>query len=153
MGIGIRGERNRIMTDRTPICELTLPIRWGDQDAMGHVNNTVYFRYFEQCRISWFEAMGIFAGPDGEGPILVSASCNFRRELVYPGSVVVRQYLGEFGTSSFETYLELGRTDEPGTVFADGTARIVWVDFPKRRSAPLPAHVKTQILRPRGALV
>jgi len=34
-----------------------IPIRWGDMDAMGHVNNTVYFRYMEQARISWFDAL------------------------------------------------------------------------------------------------
>jgi len=32
-----------------------IPVRWGDMDAMGHVNNTVYFRFMEQTRISWFE--------------------------------------------------------------------------------------------------
>jgi acyl-CoA thioester hydrolase len=35
-----------------------MPIRWGDQDAMGHVNNTVYFRYMEQTRIEWLESFG-----------------------------------------------------------------------------------------------
>jgi acyl-CoA thioester hydrolase len=141
------------MTERTPICEMAIPIRWGDMDAMGHVNNTVYFRYFEQCRISWFGAMGILAGPDGTGPVIVSASCNFRRELVYPGTVLVRTYLGEFGTSSVHTFLELGREDDPGTIYADGEARIVWVDFRRRRSAPLPPDIREAILEPRGRLV
>ena len=141
------------MAERTPICEMSIPIRWGDMDAMGHVNNTVYFRYMEQCRISWFGAMGLPAGPDGEGPIIVSASCNFRRELVYPGTVLVRQYVDGFGTSSVGTSLELSRDDDPDTVYADGEARIVWVDFVRRRSVPLPASVREAILLPRGALV
>ena len=34
-----------------------IPVRWGDMDAMGHVNNTVYFRYMEQTRICWFEKL------------------------------------------------------------------------------------------------
>ena len=33
---------------------LQMPIRWGDMDAMGHVNNTLYFRYLETARIAWF---------------------------------------------------------------------------------------------------
>ncbi|MDB5949239.1 MAG: acyl-CoA thioesterase, partial [Massilia sp.] len=41
---------------------MRMPIRWGDMDAMGHVNNTVYFRYFEQARISWFDE--VKAAPD-----------------------------------------------------------------------------------------
>jgi len=142
-----------MMTDRTLIHEFPIVIRWGDMDAMGHVNNTVYFRYMEQARISWFEAMGILAGPDGAGPIIVSTSCNFRRELRYPGTVLVRQWVGDFGTSSFQTWLELGRTDEPGEVYADGTARVVWVDFPRRKSMPLPPDVRELILRPRIGLV
>ena len=39
-----------------------MPIRWGDMDAFGHVNNTVYFRYMEQVRISWFEQIGLAGG-------------------------------------------------------------------------------------------
>ncbi|MDB5909191.1 MAG: acyl-CoA thioesterase [Massilia sp.] len=42
---------------------MPMPIRWGDMDAMGHVNNTVYFRYFEQARISWFDEIGCAPDP------------------------------------------------------------------------------------------
>jgi acyl-CoA thioester hydrolase len=107
----------------------------------------------EQCRISWFAAMGILAGPDGQGPIIVATSCNFRRELAYPGTVIVRQYVGEFGTTSVRTHLELSRTDDPATVYADGEARVVWVDFPRRKAVPWPDAVRQAILTPRGALV
>ena len=141
------------MNERTLVYEIPIAIRWGDMDAMGHVNNTVYFRYMEQCRISWFGAMGILAGPDGQGPIIVNASCNFRRELVYPGTVLVRTFVGEFGRTSVETAYELVRTDDPGTVYADGAAKVVWVDFPKRRSEPWPDAVRQAILTPRGTLV
>ena len=40
-----------------PVHTTTVPIRWGDMDAQGHVNNTVYFRYMEQARVEWFERM------------------------------------------------------------------------------------------------
>jgi acyl-CoA thioester hydrolase len=141
------------MTERVPICELAIPIRWGDMDAMGHVNNTVYFRYMEQCRISWFGAMGVPAGPEGQGPIIVNASCNFRRELVYPGTALVRLFVGGFGRTSVETTYAIVRTDDPATVYADGAAKVVWVDFPKRRSEPWPDGVRQAILTPRGTLV
>ena len=97
--------------------------------------------------------MGFAPEPDGQGPIIVSTTCNFRRELAYPGTVLVRHYVGEVGTSSFQTYLDLCRTDDPATVHADGSARVVWVDFPKKKSAPLPPEVRAAILRPRGTLV
>jgi hypothetical protein len=57
-----------------------IAIRWGDMDAMGHVNNTVYFRYMEQARIAWFESLVPRADAWGEiSIVIVNASCNFRR--------------------------------------------------------------------------
>src|SRR5258705_9780766 len=63
-----------------------IAIRWGDMDAMGHVNNTVYFRYMEQARIGWFDALV----PRGEawkatGIVIANASFNFKRPSTYPG--------------------------------------------------------------------
>lgn len=43
-----------------------LPVRWGDMDAMNHVNNTVYFRYMEQARIEWLESLGYGTGQHTE---------------------------------------------------------------------------------------
>src|SRR5687767_13836178 len=78
-----------------------IPVRWGDMDAMGHVNNTVYFRYMEQARISWFEALL----PRGEAwattsIVIVNASCNFKKPINYPGTVEVKVFVGEPGGSS-----------------------------------------------------
>ena len=72
-----------------------IPIRWGDMDAMGHVNNTVYFRYMEQARIGWFEAL--FPGDEvwrSTGIVIVNASCNYKRPITYPGTVEVRVMVG-----------------------------------------------------------
>ena len=53
--------------------EMVIPIRWGDMDAMGHVNNTVYFRYLEIVRIDWLHAVGGAPDPAGDGPVVTSA--------------------------------------------------------------------------------
>jgi len=45
------------MVERKLVHVESIPVRWGDMDAMGHVNNTVYFRFMEQTRISWFERL------------------------------------------------------------------------------------------------
>jgi acyl-CoA thioester hydrolase len=141
-----RGER---VSERILVFELEMPIRWGDMDAMGHVNNTVYFRYMEQLRISWFDAMGFALNPNGEGPLIINASCTFLRELTYPGTVLARQYVGEIGRSSFETHVDMLRTDDPLTVYANGAAKVVWVDFPKHKSVPLPEDARQAIVTPR----
>ncbi len=49
------------------VYEMTIPIRWGDMDAMGHVNNTTYFRYLETARIDWMRLIGVALDPSGEG--------------------------------------------------------------------------------------
>jgi len=77
-----------------------MPLRWGDMDAMGHVNNTVYFRYMEQTRIEWFYefAKKIDTKPYAEqGPIIINASCTFLEPLVYPGDLEVRRGRGQDG--------------------------------------------------------
>lgn len=117
-----------------------IAMRWGDMDALGHVNNTVYFRYMEQTRIRFLEVAGVFYAehPD-QGMVIVNASCNFRKALVYPGVVEVRMYLGEPGRSSVESQYELRCNEE---LYADGAARMVWVDFQSNRSMALPERVR-----------
>jgi acyl-CoA thioester hydrolase len=122
-----------------------IPIRWGDMDAMGHVNNTIYFRYMEQARIAWFDALGSTPGPQGTGPIIVNASCTFLKELVYPGNVELRMYAGKAGRSSFETWLEMRPSYDPDTVYAEGAAKVVWVDFARAKSVPLPDRIRSLI--------
>ncbi|MCO5100417.1 MAG: acyl-CoA thioesterase [Burkholderiaceae bacterium] len=135
------------MSDRILVFEIGIPIRWGDMDAMGHVNNTVYFRYMEQVRISWFDSLGFRPEASGEGPLIVNASCTFARELRYPGEVVCRQYVGAIGRSSVETYVDMLRGDEPGVVYASGAAKVVWVDYAKKKSAPLPEAARAAMMR------
>ena len=92
------------MNDYHAVFEMSMPIRWGDMDAFGHVNNTVYFRYMEQVRISWFEQLGIAGGNgEGQGPVIVNASMEFLKQLHYPGDVIGRMSVGTPGRSSFDT--------------------------------------------------
>jgi len=90
--------------------EMVIPIRWGDMDAMGHVNNTIYFRYFETIRIAWFEHIGCGPNPGGEGIVIVNACCNFIKQLEFPGDVLARHFVGHAGRTSFNTYMTLERT-------------------------------------------
>ena len=108
----------------------SIPMRWGDMDAMGHVNNTVYFRYMEQARIAWFEALVPSAQAWGEvGIVIVNASCNFRKPINYPGTVEVKVYAGAPGGSSVPTFYELSLNDE---TYADGAATVVFIGRDQR---------------------
>src|SRR5215471_9177904 len=71
--------------------EMRIPVRWGDLDALGHVNNTVFFRYFESARVAYFNRIGFWpkSEHEGTGPILASTQCRFRRPLHYPDRLKV----------------------------------------------------------------
>ncbi len=126
--------------------EMVMPIRWGDLDAMGHVNNTVYFRYFEIIRIAWFDKIGAPLDPQGEGPVIVNAFCSFIKQLEYPGDVLAKHYVAQPGRSSFETYVTLERCDEPGVIYASGGATTVWVDFKQQKSVPMPERLRAHLV-------
>ena len=124
---------------------MRMAIRWGDMDAMGHVNNTVYFRYIEQARISWFGQIGAAPDPAGAGPVIVNARCSFLKQLKYPGEIEVSTRVGQPGRSSFEMVHEIrlvGADGLAGPVVAEGGAKVVWVNFPAEKSVPLPERIR-----------
>jgi acyl-CoA thioester hydrolase len=128
-----------------------IPIRWGDMDAMGHVNNTVYFRYMEQARISWFRALV----PEREawvstGIVIANASCNYKRAITYPGTVEVRLYVGKPGGSSVATHYEL-RVDADPELYADGAAVVVFVDMKAQKAKRIPDGIRERLLGARVA--
>ncbi len=115
-------------------------VRWGDMDAFGHVNNTVYFRYMETARMEWLESLSTeYVGLDApDGPVIVNASCDFLLPLVYPAALEVRMFLGKPGRSSIGSFFEIWSA---GRKFADGAARMVWISRSTQRSTPLPPNV------------
>ena len=126
---------------RTLIHTSLIPIRWGDMDAMGHVNNTVYFRYMEQNRIEWFEALGYGVSVGQvESPVIINASCTFLIPFTYPGTVECRMYSGHAGRSSLATYHEM-RLPGDERVFAEGAAKIVWMNPATGKSIALPEKI------------
>lgn len=125
-------------SEKKHVFDMVLPIRWGDMDAMGHVNNTVYFRYMETVRLEWMFNIGIAPDPQGQGPVILNAFCNFYKQLTYPGDVLVKLFVSEPKRSTFETWCTLELTAQPDAIHAAGGATVVWVDFPKQKSADLP---------------
>ena len=123
---------------------MRIPIRWGDMDAMGHVNNTVYFRYIESARVAWLEEIGGPPTPDGTGPVIISANCTFLKQLTYPGEIEIRTYVGTPGRSSFEMTHEI-RMAGSELIHAEGGAKIVWADLKAEKSVPLPDFVRAYL--------
>lgn len=123
-------------------------IRWGDMDALGHVNNTLFFRYMEQARSEWIHERAEGGGEDpGQGTVLVYATCEFLAPLTYPATIEVRMFLGEPGRSSCMTYYEIWKGER---LCANGTAKLVWVTLATGKSSPIPARIVALATRARG---
>jgi acyl-CoA thioester hydrolase len=110
-------------------------------DAMGHVNNIVYFRYMEQARISWMERL-LPRGAlwNSTGVVIANASCNFRRAMTYPGTVEVKVYAARPGGSSVPTYYELSMGSE---IYADGAAVVVFIDMQTQKPLRIPEEIRS----------
>src|SRR2546421_12621612 len=68
---------------------VTQPVVWGEMDAYRHVNNTVYFRYFENARLEYFRRLDwpALEKETGVGPILSATQARFRKALSYPDTI------------------------------------------------------------------
>ncbi len=121
-----------------------IPIRWGDMDAMRHVNNTIYFRYMEQARITWIDAMRDALLAEGAGTVVASTGCNFRRPLTYPGTVEVRVFAGRVGRSSVTTLYEMRMQGEEA-VYADGEAVVVWINMASGKAVRVPLAIRQKL--------
>lgn len=117
-----------------------IPIRWGDMDAMGHVNNIVYFRYMEQARISWLDQLLPGRAWKSIGVVIANASCNFRRAITYPGTVEVKVFVAHPGGSSVATYYELSIESE---IYADGAAVVVFIDMQTQKPLRIPGEIRS----------
>ncbi len=125
---------------------LVLPIVWGDMDALGHVNNILYFKQFESARMEYFRRSGLMERFERTriGPILASTTCQFRHPVRYPDSVTIHAGIAELRTTSFTMYY---RTFCGGgaRLAAEGSAVIVIYDYVKGEKSPIPAEVRDAI--------
>lgn len=124
-----------------------IPIRWGDMDAMRHVNNTVYFRYMEQARITWIDGIRSALQAEGAGTVVASTGCNFRKPLTYPGTVEVRVYSDKVGGSSVTTRYEM-RMQGEDAIYADGEAVVVWINMATGKAVRVPLAVRRKLGMP-----
>lgn len=122
------------------------PIRWGDMDALGHVNNIIFFQYCESARIAYFEAIDLeqFRERPTDGPGMVSANLNFRRQLKYPGLVRVTANTTTIGEKSFTLRYTL-RDAADGAIVAEGDSVCLWVDYAAAKAMRLPDRFVARI--------
>lgn len=132
-----------------PPCALrvTRPVLWGELDALGHVNNTVFFRYFEEARIALLDAVGLRAQRDASrvGPILAATSCQFRAPLTHPDTVTCAVWVRQIGTTSFT--LDYALHSAAQGLVATGDSVVVNFDYTAGHKRPLAGAVKDALAR------
>lgn len=151
---------------------LRIVVAWGDMDALGHVNNTVYLRWFESARIAWWEkvapavsasrplAEGIGPsaeklGPSAEklgpiGPILARTTIDYRRPVRYPDTVEVRVTARRIGGKSATLAYEVTSSAQGGAVVAEGETVIVLYDYRGGTTVPIDDALRETMQRGRA---
>jgi len=133
------------LEDNYPVV-LSQDVIWGDMDAYGHVNNTVYFRYFEDARIAYFDKIGVQEHKDKMqiGPILATTNCDFRLPLEYPDRVQIVTRGHILSPKKFNMYYGV-YSERFGGMAAEGEGLLVYYDYAGGKSCEIPDAVVTAI--------
>ena len=126
---------------------LDIPVAWGEMDALRHVNNIVYFRYFESARIAYFERLAFwdYMNQTGIGPILASIQCKFKMPLTYPDTVTVGTRIPRIEEDRFVMEYQ-AVSHKSQTVAAEGEGVIVSYNYRENKKTLLPEELKQRIL-------
>ncbi|HSB80300.1 MAG TPA: thioesterase family protein [Candidatus Methylomirabilis sp.] len=122
----------------------SVTVRWGDMDAMGHVNNMMYLQYLESARVGYFEALGWggrLVNGRKQGPVVVSQTFNYRRQVVYPDELEVGVHCQEIRNRSFILAYGVFRKGSDLLV-GDGITVTVWLDYGTGKAVEIPSSLR-----------
>ncbi|MEP1470505.1 MAG: acyl-CoA thioesterase [Halieaceae bacterium] len=119
---------------------------WGDLDAFGHVNNTVYLRYFEDVRMAYFEKLGMLALKEKAqlGPILANVACDFKLPIGYPDKIHIggRAHV----TGPKKIVMEFAVFSEHfDAIAASGSGLVVYFDYGEAQSCEIPSQIASAV--------
>lgn len=122
------------------------PVQWGDQDALGHVNNTVYFRWCESARVAYLQRLGLaeWLAPTELGPILAQISCNYKRQLYFPDTVRIGSRVTRLGKTSLTMDHRIVSLAQ-NAVVAESSSVLVVFNYLNQRPAAIPMDVRSAV--------
>lgn len=135
------------MSNAHPV-SVTIPVQWGDMDALGHVNNARFFSWFESARIALFGRIGVATTVADVGPVLATTTCDFLKPVVYPATIRIGVRVARVGETSIGMEYEVAdavATDGTATVYARGTSVAVLIDYRSMQKVRVPDAVRTAI--------
>lgn len=128
---------------------IALPVQWGDMDAMGHVNNVVFFRWFESARVAYLDRISLASSSDHLGPILASVKCDYRRQLNFPDTVAIGARVTRLGRTSLSMVHAVFSIEQQAIV-AEGDSTVVVFDYTTNRPEPIPPRLREAIEKLEG---
>jgi acyl-CoA thioester hydrolase len=125
---------------------IELPVVWGEMDSYRHVNNVVYFRYFESARLEYFRRLDWFRFEDetGIGPILAATQARYRRPLTYPDTISVGAHITSVGDDRMTMDYRLV-SHRLQAIAAEGQGTIVTYDYRQSKKVPVPDELRRRI--------
>ena len=122
------------------------PVAWGDMDSFGHVNNVVYFRYFENARVEYIRRLGWweYLKETGIGPIVASTHAKFRRPVTYPDTLLAGAKVVAIRTTGSRCGTSLV-SRKTGEMVTDGEAVVVTFDYRAGTKVPIPDELRRRI--------
>lgn len=124
--------------NKISVHEKIVTVAWGDMDALGHVNNSRYFDYFQEARIEWLQSCDLDM-TQTTGPVVIHVACTFLKPVVYPAQLTLKSSIHSLGQTSMMMDHELYQAN---VLMAHGVSKIVWVDYSLNKSIPLPLKIR-----------
>jgi acyl-CoA thioester hydrolase len=125
---------------------IEIPVAWGEMDSFQHVNNVVYFRYFESARIAYSDRIGLqdYKEKTGIGPILRSTSCKYNLPLTYPDTVSVGAKVTGVEDDRFTmSYIVVSQRHQK--IAAEGDGVIVMYDYREGKKTAIPDEIRQRM--------
>jgi acyl-CoA thioester hydrolase len=122
------------------------PVAWGDLDPHGHVNNVWVFRYIENVRIAYYEAIDKFDHEQetGEGFVLASSACRFKRPLTYPDSLLIGAGVKDILADRMIMAYRIA-SQRQQRIAVEAEAALVSYNFKENLKVPFPAKLRKRI--------
>jgi len=113
-------------------------VAWGEMDALQHVNNVVYFRYFETARIDFFNQINLLEDlqKTGVGPVISENNARYKRPVTFPDSVLVGVSISDIGKDRFMMHYSVF-SEQQNAVTTVGSSQVVMFNFKTGKKADL----------------
>jgi len=131
-----------------------ITVNWGDMDALGHVNHSVFAAWMETARMEYFTKIGMMElyEKSNVGPILARIEVDYKFPIVFPDVVKVMTSVSRIGNSSFDMKYEISSLAKEGEVAATGKVVGVLVDYDTGKPVPMPEELKNSIIELEGGI-